>query len=411
MKLMDSNIRKQIDEAIEKAASLANSGMSPNDAITKVASENGYNPDIGRLMARNFNITKTLAHFDTFRGDYEKKASDFDVADAEVVASRLQKDLEKKAVKKASVPKNVVTKDHLNGDSVDVNWFMNKYCTKTKVASEKINVFEFEEYLRHKTKVQEKLASLKSKAGVANTKAQDYMSKLADLARNTLDFHTVEADVSHALGEKIASMIFDSIEHLVPFEEFKLKRASGPSNVITYKQAVELAENLVSSLDEHEHFNRGYEELKKHASVTTHAVDEVIPGYAVGSGITDALQSTTHEISNLLDSAVQEASKPKEVKTNPDLRIDKDVAGELGTAKASLILSDILSNDEVLSEEDPVLVSNIAKQQLELNPNLLKYPAVLAGAIRRAVATRGDIDSHEGKQLIHIHRAPGETDD
>ena len=403
---MDAKIRKQIDESIEKAAALANTGIHPNDAITKVAEEHGYGPDIGRLMARNFNVTKTLAHFEAFKDDYEKRASDFDVADAEVVASRLENSLKKKASKKASVPKTIGIQDHLNESTVDVDWFVNKYCNKSsKVASsQEISLFEFEEYLKHKTKVKEKIAFYKSEAGKAGVLAQETLAKIADLSRDTKDFHTLEADVCHALGVKTASLIFDSVQNLVPFKEFRLKRAEGPSNIIQYDKVVKLAEDLLGHLNRQQHYHNAYTELTKVAVIE----DEALPGFSIGRNVADATgQAVSMSKSVFEDITGRMFPEKKEPAANPDLRLDRGLEKDLTGAKASLVLSDILSNDDVLSEEDPFVVSEIARKQLELNPNLLKYPAVLAGAIRRAVATRGDIDSHEGKQLIHIHKSPG----
>ena len=408
MKLMSPETRREIDTAIENAIKLASSGMHPTDAIVKVAKENNYNSDIGRLMARNFNVTKTLAHFETFKTDSEKRASEFDVADAEDVAKQLDSHAKDSAVKAASVPKITSTNDYLN-TGISPEEFAAKYITGSKkVASEEIDVFLFEEYLKEKTKLKEKLAMLKTKAGQAEVRAEILLSKLADYVRDVNSFDAVEADVMDELGEKVAKHIFDSVESLVPFKELGYKRATASADIVKYPKVQKLAAELVTTMEEVDHYTTGYNKLAVDSSgditLTSDMDRSSAEGLLMGSLLKDQISPALDKFYTQTSELLKVPEKSTSAVAPEDLRISKDLTSEVDTARASAIISDILSNDEVLSEEDPVLVAEMAKSQLELNPALRKYPALLASSIRRAIAARGDIDVQTARQLINLNK-------
>ena len=398
---MDSQTRSKIDSAIETAAKLASEGMHPNDAIIKVAEENSFNADIGRLMARNFNVTKTLAHFEAFKGNAEKRASDFEVADAEVVAEEINKKAKVKSKKETKCAK-IITDDNFMSNEVDEAAFLNKYCGSNKVAStEEVDLFTYEKYLLAKNGFTKKLASIKSQANQESMKAELNLAKLADTVRKSNEFKTHEADCINQFGEKSAKEIFDAVAAIVPFKTLSFTRASGPSTYVTKQATVSIVSELLDNLHNSNKLSEMHSKLAADAGGFVYD-PEVSAGLSVGKNIGDSLAEASKSVSDLIKFHMP--SSEKKTYSPADIRIDRSIEGDLEKAKASAVISEILADDEVLSQEDPELVARMASRQLELNPSLSNYPAVLSGAIRRAIATGGDIDSHEGKQLIHIDK-------
>lgn len=78
----------RISSALAAVADLTNSGMAPNDAIVKVASDRKINAGHVRLMVRAFNNGRSLGHLNEHYTLAEKAAS-FPLADAEEVLERM----------------------------------------------------------------------------------------------------------------------------------------------------------------------------------------------------------------------------------------------------------------------------------------------------------------------------------
>ena len=68
----------RIVDALKTAIERANGGLSPSTAIGKVASENGFSPEIAKRMVEGFNTSKTLHHLKTAEAG---KAEAFQLAD------------------------------------------------------------------------------------------------------------------------------------------------------------------------------------------------------------------------------------------------------------------------------------------------------------------------------------------
>lgn len=87
MKTLTPQEESKLVKAIEQSINLANGGMSPNDAILKVASDNGYTPPFVRLMATAFNKSKSVHILKT--ADEKHRSATFDLADPDEIVSRM----------------------------------------------------------------------------------------------------------------------------------------------------------------------------------------------------------------------------------------------------------------------------------------------------------------------------------
>lgn len=88
MRVLSKQAETKLIAAIEKAAEYANSGMSPNDAIIKSASEADVPAGHINLMVHAYNTGRTTKQRETGEGTLEK-AADFQLADADVVLKAL----------------------------------------------------------------------------------------------------------------------------------------------------------------------------------------------------------------------------------------------------------------------------------------------------------------------------------
>jgi len=88
MAKLSAKDEKRLLGSIEKAITLANDGMSPNEAIEKVAREESYTPPFITRMCTAFNKSKSVATF-TKEADASKKKCDFALADPKVVISTI----------------------------------------------------------------------------------------------------------------------------------------------------------------------------------------------------------------------------------------------------------------------------------------------------------------------------------
>ena len=83
MKNLDSKEEAKLIGATEKAIRLSNTGMSPNEAIEKVARENNYTPPYIRLMVSAYNKSKSVHVFKT--ASSVDRGDKFELADAGII--------------------------------------------------------------------------------------------------------------------------------------------------------------------------------------------------------------------------------------------------------------------------------------------------------------------------------------
>jgi hypothetical protein len=86
---------KALVSSIEKAIHHTTSGMSPNDAITKVASDEGYGPELIKRMVEGYNKSKSVDYLSKAASD--TRANAFPLADINVIMKNVYEPVEKVA--------------------------------------------------------------------------------------------------------------------------------------------------------------------------------------------------------------------------------------------------------------------------------------------------------------------------
>ena len=83
MEKMSEREEKRIMGALERAVTMTNGGMNPNDALSKVAEAERFTAPVVQRMVEAYNVSKTLAHMKNASGP--SRADSFPLADAEKV--------------------------------------------------------------------------------------------------------------------------------------------------------------------------------------------------------------------------------------------------------------------------------------------------------------------------------------
>lgn len=101
MKNLSKADEKKLIDATEQAIQYSNTGLSPNDAIEKVAREYNYTPPFIKLIASAFNKSKHVFFCKTASPD--RRSAEFPLADPKVIIDNIykQKDPEQNIVKEA----------------------------------------------------------------------------------------------------------------------------------------------------------------------------------------------------------------------------------------------------------------------------------------------------------------------
>lgn len=397
LKPMSKQKEQEIAQAVNKAAALAATGTDPSEAIAKVAMESGYNENIAKYMTNSYNVSKTLAQFENFDG--EKRAEDFSIAKTDRVIEKMRSAIP--SVKKAEISASRGIRNY-NESEMAVADFEAKYITK-KVASE----LDFPDYvlvdrlvkLRDDINCKIKLAH----ANLATAKiiASDSFFKMAEyLSRLPKGKFAEFEEEALAKYGNVAKIVMDDIFRTRDFPELGHVRAAKVASFVDdTKPSHVMLDDFLSKLAE-------VETLAKVAGDLDAAADGVssdLSPMAITKGFGGNITGAADAAQGFLDKQVMGLITTNEAK--PDKKFDEvladvDLKNEFEAAPLSSALAEIFADDEVLKNEDPAEVARIAKQQLEISPTLIEHPPILAAAIRRALATRGDVDPFSAKQLF-----------
>jgi len=235
MKEISKRDEQRIIEALEKAVKAANKGTPPDEALTKVAEEYQFQPEVIKRMIAAYNTSKTLAHLKNANSD-EEKADSFPIASPESVLGKLfPKDPETPA-KKAS---HMLHPDYYSDDGIEFR-SMDKAASQIKelpaLTEKTAEAYEHEDYYASKKVLQnhEKLASLAKRAEDAFRevyfKFLGELDKAAAYWRGTGDkepFALVEKRAAARFGAP-AKTIMDMIHGHGKLDDMRLgvKRAS-----------------------------------------------------------------------------------------------------------------------------------------------------------------------------------------
>jgi len=436
--------------AIERAASLVNDGMSPNDAIVKSASEANIPAGHLDLMVHAYNTGRTTKQREQ-GNDTLEKAADFQLANADVVREALYP-----AQSKTSAE---IVRDHSVSTDYAVSptgMLQRRKAAMAKEAAAKVALPEktWTPPPRDEHAAAVKAASAKRAAElaaeeirrqstVAHAKAAAAMEELHEYFRHpgNVSFHDAVRETELRLGDDGVNVL-KKLAAVYPFLE---KQAATKQMFVGECVPVTLVSNV---LDAVETYNAAREKAasvvtkqagfgKKEApeiltdSIMRNPANEPLtlksaapqppktPGAPKPSdteqpGLVKALLAPSKGVANTLaniPSIVPGPKKePKELKQDAYKSLtDPSQDTELRNIRARSVLHDLVLNDPVISGYDPQEVALAFNELSDLSPNFVDSPSMLQALLRKRLEA-GQMADFDIKQLVDMEKARAETD-
>jgi hypothetical protein len=459
---------QKLIKAIENAAALVNTGMTPNDAIIKSASDANVPAGHINLMVHAYNTGRTTKQRETGENVLEK-AADFALADADTVLQTLY-------------PATVKTSAELKRqDVVSAEYGLSPAGMLTRRASEMRKAAAAAVALPEKTYVRpprdehaeamraysQKVAAqrdadeLRRTATAAYSKAAAAMDDLSVYFRTpgNMSFQDAVREVGLRLGEQGVSVL-----HKVAavFPHFT-KQADSGQNHFGADPVYTLVENVLASVTAFTAAQQRVPE-KKAAAFGKKEAPEFLTGSILHVPAEEPLQlkraegvpfvppadseptsrrpatgAPTQPVRGssggkpadinfkLLTSPVQAvgqamgAEKPsdmtglgavdsqKEVKKQLDSVYDPEHESTIKSIRSKGVLHDLILNDPVISGYDPQDVAMAFNDVAELSPTLIDAPGMLRSVLRKRLEA-GQLADFDVKQLLEMEKIRADRD-
>ena len=443
MERLDKATEQRVLESLESAVRMTNAGMPPDDAIFKTANEQGFGAPLVRRMTEAYNVSRTLAHMKNVPP--EKRAESFPLADAAKILEKMY----------PSAPKTAAVLFSETSVDFDALPGKEKNFTFKKVADTLPDWKKSEAYPRDPAYAtgrwfakRDQLAKAAEHTRMEFTSAHDKMmdaaERVGDYFRglNHEPFAIVEKRAYWEFGNVVGKALMDTIYALGNIKE---KRAEAASTTPMVFDVSKSPYSLVSTTAKWAKMASAYfvnyakaaQDLEKHgenppmlpaAEKSARMLDEVLETGAAprpfefalpvglqlekeGIDITSLLagKGITDVMTGLAGNADPERLKARAKEQIMDPQHD----AELATARVKAMMSDFMSNDEVLASYPQEQVATAYNQLAQLAPTAAQQPAVMRGLLRKMVQQGGVIEPFEAHQLGKIEtglRGKGVTD-
>jgi hypothetical protein len=462
MRSLTKEAEQKLIRAIENAAALVNSGLAPNEAIIKSASEANIPAGHINLMVHAYNTGRTTKQRESGENVLEK-AADFALADADTVL-------------KALYPETVKTSAEIKRqDVVSAEYALSPAGMLARRQSEMRKAAAAAVALPEKTYVapprdehaaamraySEKVAAkreeeeLRRKASAAYTKAAASMDDLSVYFRTpgNMSFGDAVREVGLRLGEQGVSVL-----HKVAavFPHFT-KQADTGKNHFGSDPLYGLVENVLSSVStyteaqQHVPAKKACEFSKKEAavfltgSILHEPADEPLtlkealsvppvfpqppsapspqPSRASSGGSKKAPELNTglfttpiktvgeamgaQGVSDVVGTGPVDSQK--EVKKQLDKVYNPEHEATIKSIRAKGVLHDLILNDPVVSGYDPQDVAMAFNDVAELSPALIDAPGMLRSVLRKRLEA-GQLADFDVKQLLEMEKLRADRD-
>jgi hypothetical protein len=437
MRSLSKEAEHKLIAAIEKAAALVNSGMDPDAAIIKSASEANVPAGHINLMVHAYNTGRTNKQREQGENTNEK-AADFRLADADTVLDALYP----KAVKTSSALKTeaaVSTEYALSplGFLARRQQAMSKTAAAQTALPEKTYVpAPRDEKAAAQRAYTQKVAALRAEeesrrvATMAYHKAAAAMDELYEYFRKpaSMSFGDALTEVDLRLGADGVAVL-NKLANVYPHLE---KQAATRQAHFGNSGPYALVTNVVDALAEYN------EAKKKHASHTkTAAVKAEPPTPVTGSilydpktepltlkaavappkkkeddGVLGGFSATLSGLGKIMggndtllaDKGTQAGQKSKAFMniTSPEHE------NKLQQIKSRGVLNDLILNDPVISGYDPHEVAQAYNQIAELAPNFTGSSAAMQAMLRKRLEA-GQLADFDVKQILELEKTRADS--
>lgn len=457
---MENTFKDKLMNALHSAVGYFNQNGDPNMSVVKAASDFGFNVDQTSRLIETFNTARTIYHY--------KSASDrtqtFALADPTVVIPGMFQETEEKAA-------SFVTNDYSEYDRPEFNYTDNMV-VKSGGVHDDVKDAEVTSYLdtnldtlcaraNRILRTQRDLAkTARDEANVCGTRAAQLLTKLARIMSTGYEEQCADR-FSRLFGgyAKNANYapVMDKFAEFVP-RHYKVAAAD---DVVIDDRDLDAEVNLLKEAKEYMEAEAeflGYASvLEKEAStfeaefmgmvvtqlpaepVKTASVIDLLNSdlikQAIKSVDTEKKQepffqfgplggkdSKPSSAEDILGGGVAAVKKPVEehISTGinkmlfgPTERENRDLSERLKNVHRQIMLQDLMTNDPVLSDEDPQTVANAYEAVLNMAPDLASNKEVIRAILRQTVHAVA-VSPYEAEQWTkleqNIRNITGKTD-
>lgn len=418
MNTLTRDQEQTIIKAAEDVVDLVNTGLHPNDALFKVASEESLTPDYVRRLTEVFNTSRILAHFKTAAP--EKRADEFPLASASNVLNRLYPEkVETEEVKAARanchstwfsppldfthVPrleKVALTTIELTTTCAppDLDLLVKRSRLHVDSLERSIDVAAnddayYREMLRRAVvKAAAHFCSLEHRPfDVVENNVLTKHGSVAKPLMNAIFIACRGEQCGEKRGEAFAGqrLTESETEPYVSIEE-ALRHASEWCKSASETQALR---------DELSTFKFGFDaRMKKLAELRRPRIPFPFEGIKLAVGWLPAVASTTF-IGSKLNEMLGDDDSSLKFEQEVQQSIDPEQNAQIRGAKVKAMLNELMTSDPVISGYDPQQVLLAYNEISQMTPRVAEQPAILRGMLARRLEM-GRTEPFEAEQAI-----------
>lgn len=420
MRQLSKEAEARLLAAIETAAANVNAGENPNEAIIKIAKEQDMPAGQVRLMVHAYNTGRTTATRENGESPAEKSA-DFRLADVDTILDALYP----KAVKTAAeiTRSEVVSTEY----AVSPAGFLGRRKQMQKTAFAPLEKTwtppprdEHAAAMRHYSEKQaEKRAAeeLRRQATDAYTKAAAAMELLHEYFRRpgNMSFQDAVRETELRYGESGVSVL-KKVAAVYPHLE---KQAATDKQHFGDCVPCNLAQNVITAVAA---YNDAQGKLPQPKTAETKPTPEIVTGSILYNPLEESLElkkadaslptgpvSATRMLGQQMFEGANTYIKPPEKLMGDTLKeiTDPDHERKLRNIRAQSVVTDLMTNDPVISGHDPREVANAFNELAEIAPNFMDSTAAVQALLRKRLEA-GQLADFDIKQLLELEKMRAE---
>lgn len=423
-------VKNKLQKAAEKVVDHVETGMTPDEALAKVAFDQDLEPGHIRLVGRAYNIGETTRIREHGESVLDKSAA-FLVCDPEAVIDSLYPSSTKVVSKSATVSthysqppakllKYLVTMQETEvlrkaAGELNADWCKSAGMCETPVA-------------KSTTKPVDKFRKLEQLKREKNQKSAALAAHYDQLVKNASDLkvwfsqpgHVRLADFSNVFDGKLslsAESVLTYVESLLPDQVAKsagcvLFDNTQVAEAVAYlDQAADAYEAIKQASDDLDRCSAEYDSLhtellnlkptapasildaiEKEASVPPFVNAAVFGGMSnIGRNVSEGLLGNEDDDESLVLKQISKIDSPDHKK-------------RLQAIRQQVMLDDMFNNDPVISGYDPEEIASAYNRIASLGPTVANNPLLMESQLRRYLS-QGQMDPFEGRAIVDTETA------
>jgi NADH:ubiquinone oxidoreductase subunit E len=424
MRQLSKEAEANLLAAIEKAAAQVNAGEMPNEAIVKIAKEQDMPAGHVRLMVHAYNTGRTTKQREAGESTSEK-AADFNLADVDAILDTLYPAAVKTA---AEITRGEVVSTEY---AVSPNSFLARRVSGMQKAAAAMPEKTWippprDDHSAVMRSYSEKQAAkrveeeLRRESTMAYGKAANAMEQLHEYFRRpgNMAFQDAMRETELRYGVDAVNVL-KKVAAVYPHLE---KQAGTSKSHFGTCAACDLAQNVLTAV---ESYNAAKGRL---APPKTAAVKAPAPEVVTGSILYNPLEESldlkkanalspipmgpvgmTQYLGQQMSTGMNSYIKEPDKMLNDTLKdiTDPDHERKLRNIRAQSVVTDLMTNDPVISGHDPREVANAFNELAEVAPSFMDSTATVQALLRKRLES-GQLADFDIKQLLDMEKVKAE---